>query len=200
MRAIQTLISGKRNNLEDLGIVEQRCSRPLGPHDRKLDPLASLSPTLSQDTLDAAKDQFLGGTALARRSALQAPINRVRDVNCSSHGAILPYLWSAQKQKEQMLDFDRPSRVHQENAQNAQTAGNRSGIIPLPGVSRLFGGASALVLVQASSCRFNIFDLLAVVAAPRPRSAGAQARLGGPWPSLDRHKSFTMRSYEKMRL
>jgi len=57
VRAIQTLISGKRNDVVDSGIVEADGSRALGSDERKFDTLARPSvPLFAEDLLDAAKD------------------------------------------------------------------------------------------------------------------------------------------------
>src|SRR5229473_1075347 len=88
-------MSGKRNNLEDLGIVELESSRPLRSNDRQLDPAARLSPAHSQDVLHSEQDQLLGGAAFAGGTALQPAVNRVRDIHRCPHLSILPYLWPA---------------------------------------------------------------------------------------------------------
>src|SRR5713101_4678910 len=88
-------MSGKRNNLEDLGIVELEGSRPLRTNDRQLDPAARLSPAHSEDVLHSEQDQLLGGAAFAGGTAFQPAVNRVRDVHRCPHFRILPYLWLA---------------------------------------------------------------------------------------------------------
>jgi hypothetical protein len=86
-------MSGKRNNLEDLGIVEVEGSRALRSYDGQFDPSAGLSPALFQHVLHSQQDQLLRGAAVAGRAAFQPPIHRVRNIHRRSHTRILPYLW-----------------------------------------------------------------------------------------------------------
>lgn len=55
----ETFTSGKRNNLEDSSIIELERSGLLGPYERKLNPVPRFAEALSQDQLEAMKDQFL---------------------------------------------------------------------------------------------------------------------------------------------
>ena len=88
------LISGKRNDFVDLGIIEPDLSGPLGVHDGKPYPVTGLAAISFQNLLDASQDQLFGGTALAGRARLEAAVNRVRDIDRGSHIFIVPYLWS----------------------------------------------------------------------------------------------------------
>ena len=87
-------MSGKRNNLEDFVIVELECSRVLRSDDGERDPLPRPSRIFSEYLFDTAEDQFLGRTAFGGRATLQAPIDRIRDVDRRSHKFSLAYLWS----------------------------------------------------------------------------------------------------------
>jgi len=92
--ATQTLMSGKRNNLEDFVFVELERPRVLRSDDRELDPLLRALRTSFEYLFDTPEDQFPGRTTFGGRATFQAPIDRIRDVDGRSHNSLLPYLWS----------------------------------------------------------------------------------------------------------
>jgi hypothetical protein len=67
-------MSGKRNDLVDLGIIEMDLSRPLGPHDRKLYPSPGLATVLLQNLFNSTQNQVLGGTTLTYSARLEATV------------------------------------------------------------------------------------------------------------------------------
>ena len=88
------MISGKRNDVVDSGIVEVDRSGALGRDERELNALAGVRDALfAEDLLDAAKDQAFGGAALVGGTRFEALVERSRDVNCGAHENRLPYLW-----------------------------------------------------------------------------------------------------------
>ena len=92
--AIQTLMSGKRNEVVDFGIVKIERARLLRWHEWEFYPAAALPSRRSQDLLHAPEDQFFRGSAFPRGARLEPAVNVVRDVHGRSHTAMLPYLWS----------------------------------------------------------------------------------------------------------
>jgi hypothetical protein len=91
--ATQTFTSGKRNDLEDLRIIQFHRPRPLGTYDWKNNPHRAASSVPLQFLLHAAQNKFLDRTTLASCFALEFAIKRVRNIDCCSHLFILPYLW-----------------------------------------------------------------------------------------------------------
>ena len=88
------MISGKRNDVVDSGIVEPDGAWAFGSDERELDALAGASGALfAKDLLDAAEDQALGGAAFVGGAGFEALVERSRDVNRSAHTRSLPYLW-----------------------------------------------------------------------------------------------------------
>ena len=84
-RATHTLMSGKRDDLVDLGIVELHGARTLRSDDRQRDPSAGLLSSHLEDLLDAAQDQGFGGPSLTRSACLQSTVDGVGDVDSRSH-------------------------------------------------------------------------------------------------------------------
>src|SRR5579864_3078135 len=96
--ATHTFTSGKRNNLEDLGIIQLCSSGLLRANDRKRDLVRTIV-SADQFPLDATKNKFLDRAALARSLALQFAIEAIGDVYGSPHRSILPYLWLSEKDR-----------------------------------------------------------------------------------------------------
>src|SRR5438270_6386335 len=91
--ASQTFTSGKRDEFCDLGIVDVQRPWTLRFHDRKRYALTRLLLPNAQFVFDSAEDQFLHRTAFAGSPTLELPVQRVRNIDRSSHISIVPYLW-----------------------------------------------------------------------------------------------------------
>ena len=92
VEAIQTLTSGKRNDLVDLGVVQFQRAGPVGIDDRRASG-AFFGSSGAQFQFDSAQYKLSYRVAFVRRLLLKRLIERVGDVHCSPHGSILPYLW-----------------------------------------------------------------------------------------------------------
>src|ERR1019366_6431552 len=85
VRAIQTLMSGKRNEVVDFCNVKTQRAGLLRWDERKFYPPAAPSPRLFQNLLHAPQDQFFRGPAFARGARLEATVNGIRNVHGRSH-------------------------------------------------------------------------------------------------------------------
>src|SRR6516225_11103323 len=100
-------MSGKRDDLEDLVIVDHERSRTFGAHKRqRYGAIAPLRLGL-QFPLNTTQDDFLNGAPFLGRLGLKLPIERIRNVHGSSHIQMLPYLWL--KFKNYQLEYSVPS-------------------------------------------------------------------------------------------
>jgi hypothetical protein len=90
-------VSGKENEVVDLGIVDVKRSRLLGPYEWKLDSSPRLARSFFQDQLEGAKDQSLARNAFSGGTVFQAPIDKIWDVEGGAHNTILRYLRLKQK-------------------------------------------------------------------------------------------------------
>jgi hypothetical protein len=89
--ASQTFPSRKRNDFEDPGIVDVKCSGLLGPNKWKPYPSPRSARALFQDQLDLTEDQFHDRNALAGGAAFQVPIDGIWNVDARTHVFTLPY-------------------------------------------------------------------------------------------------------------
>jgi hypothetical protein len=105
VRAIQTLMSGKRNEVVDFGIVEMERPGFLRWHEWKFDPPATLPSRLFQDLLHTPQNQFFCGSAFARSARFKPAVNRVRNVHRGSHRQMLPYLWLSAKRQPSLVQM-----------------------------------------------------------------------------------------------
>lgn len=94
--AIHTFTSGKRNDLENLGIIQLKRSGPLRTHDWRGDTRGS-AVAVPYLVLHAAEYQLFYRTSFSRGFALELLVEGIRDVYRCSHSAMLPCLWLAVK-------------------------------------------------------------------------------------------------------
>jgi hypothetical protein len=77
------LTSGKRNDFEDLGIVQFRGAWPLRPDDRS--DCSWVRVATFQLLFHATQDDFLNGASLTRRFSFKFTVHGIRNVDRSSH-------------------------------------------------------------------------------------------------------------------
>ena len=86
------MISGKRNDVVDAGIIEVNGTWTIRANYGELNALvASLPGFVAENLLHAAKDQLFGRTAFFRGARLKAAVYGVGDIDGCYHIVILQY-------------------------------------------------------------------------------------------------------------
>jgi hypothetical protein len=157
LRAIHTLISGKRNDVVDAGIVEVKRPRAIGVNQRKLNaPVPRLSAFVAKNLLHAAKDQFFGRTAFFCSARFQTAIDRVRYVDGSSHKTIIPYSWLEQVAWEPWRYAEGVNRHVTCGSAEGEVAGTQVGVEFVAAGATFLERAEQAAVAFAEGSRFEI--------------------------------------------
>jgi hypothetical protein len=102
------LTSGKRNDFENLDIVEVECSWSLRSDNGKRDAARPPARCL-QFFLYASEYELFNGTSFAGSLSFEFSIKRIRDVDRGAHEYILPYLWLAVNWNVRLVQQGKPA-------------------------------------------------------------------------------------------